>query len=113
MTGVSEPAVLRASHIKSWRSSSNLERLDPFNGLLLAAHIDALFDRGLITFEFDGRIRLSELLAQDDLNLLGITSTMRLRQVEAEHLQYLHFHHQEFRSGALVVANHSYLLPAN
>ena len=102
VTGVSEPAALRASHIKSWRSSSNLERLDPFNGLLLAAHIDALFDRGLITFEFDGRIRLSALLAQDDLNILGITSTMRLQQVGAKHLQYLHFHHKEFRSGALV-----------
>ena len=104
VTGVSEPTVLRASHIKPWRSSSNLDRLNPFNGLLLAAHIDALFDKGFITFEFDGRIRLSPLLAHEDLRLLGITPTMHLRQIGAEHREYLHFHHQEFRSGALADA---------
>lgn len=104
VTGVSEPTVLRASHIKPWRASSNVDRLNPFNGLLLAAHIDALFDKGFITFEFDGRIRLSPLLAQEDLRLLGITSTMHLRQIGAEHREYLHFHHQEFRSGALADA---------
>ena len=104
VTGVSEPTVLRASHIKSWRSSSNQERLNPFNGLLLAAHIDALFDKGLITFEFDGHIRLSPLLAQEDLRLLGITPTMHLRRIGVEHREYLHFHHQEFRSGVLADA---------
>jgi HNH endonuclease len=103
VTGVSEPAALRASHIKSWRSSSNQERLNPFNGLLLSAHIDALFDKGLITFELDGHIRLSPLLAQEDLRLLGITPTMRLRRVAVEHQEYLHFHHKEFRSGKLAV----------
>ena len=31
----------------------NKERLDPENGFLLAAHIDALFDKGLISFKSD------------------------------------------------------------
>jgi putative restriction endonuclease len=39
--------MLRASHIKPWSDCSNRERLDPLNGLLLVAHIDALFDNGL------------------------------------------------------------------
>lgn len=101
VTGISEPTVLRASHIKPWRSSSNQERLDPFNGLLLAAHIDALFDVGLISFEVDGQIRLSPLLAEEDLHLLGIQPTMRLRHVAVEHHAYLQLHHQGFRSGVL------------
>ncbi len=50
VTGCRISAVLRASHIKPWSQSNNKERLDPENGILLAAHIDALFDRGLITF---------------------------------------------------------------
>lgn len=101
VTGISEPAVLRASHIKPWRSSTNQERLDPFNGLLLAAHIDALFDAGLVTFEENGQIRLSLLLAGEDLQQLGIVPTMRLRRVAAEHKAYLRLHHEGFRSGVL------------
>lgn len=38
-----------ASHIKPWRKCSNKERLDPQNGLLLTARINALFDCGLIS----------------------------------------------------------------
>jgi HNH endonuclease len=101
VTGISEPAVLRASHIKPWRLCNNHERLDPFNGLLLAAHIDALFDKGLITFEFDGLIRFSPLLAQEDILLLGMLPTMRLRRITEEHKGYLHHHHQEFRFGVM------------
>ena len=47
VTGCSVVEVLRASHVKSWRRSSNKEQLDPQNGLLLGAHLDALFDAGL------------------------------------------------------------------
>jgi len=41
--------ILRASHIKPWRFSTNAERLDEYNGLLLLPSIDSLFDAGLIT----------------------------------------------------------------
>jgi len=98
--GVSEPAVLRASHIKPWRDASNAERLDPANGLLLAAHLDALFDAGLITFEHDGKIRVSPLLAADDIRQLGLSPTMQLCRITGEHEPYME-HHRNFvyRSG--------------
>ena len=38
-------------------STADAERLDPANGLLLAAHLDAAFDRGLMTVEEDGTLR--------------------------------------------------------
>jgi hypothetical protein len=41
--GLTTRALLRASHIKPWSQSTDSERLDPANGILLAAHIDALF----------------------------------------------------------------------
>ena len=50
LTGVSIGAVLRASHMKPWVEATDEERLDPENGLLLAANADALFDRYLISF---------------------------------------------------------------
>jgi putative restriction endonuclease len=47
ITGVDEPALLRASHAKPWKDASDSERLDVYNGLLLAAHRDTAFDEGL------------------------------------------------------------------
>lgn len=51
LTGIALPELLVASHIKPWRDSNDDERLDPANGLLLAAHADKLFDRHLMSFE--------------------------------------------------------------
>jgi hypothetical protein len=59
---VDHPELLRASHIKPWAKSSDPERLDPFNGLLLSPNLDLLFDRGLISFEDDGTLLFSSSL---------------------------------------------------
>ncbi len=56
ISGLSVPELLRASHAKPWASSTDAERLDVYNGLLLAAHLDAAFDCGLITVQVDGVI---------------------------------------------------------
>ena len=50
LTGLAVVPLLRASHIKLWSEcANNQERLDVFNGFLLAPHLDALFDGGWIT----------------------------------------------------------------
>jgi putative restriction endonuclease len=48
ITGVSNLSHLLASHCKPWRDSSNEERLNGENGLLLTPSIDHLFDRELL-----------------------------------------------------------------
>jgi putative restriction endonuclease len=61
ITGLAVPALLKASHIKPWADcASDAERLDVFNGLLLAPHLDAAFDCGLITVADDGAVVVSE-----------------------------------------------------
>jgi hypothetical protein len=73
MTGIKNPALLIASHIKPWRSCETAaQRLDGMNGLLLTPDADLLFDRGFITFEDDGKVRVSERFDQDDLRRLGL-----------------------------------------
>lgn len=55
LTGIVEPALLRASHIVPWSECvDDAERLDPMNGLLLSALWDAAFDRALVTFDDEG-----------------------------------------------------------
>ncbi|WP_448098824.1 HNH endonuclease [Luteibacter yeojuensis] len=62
VTGVTAATLLIASHIKPWRESTNAERLDGANGLMLAPHADLLFDRHLISFTDDGRLIISKRL---------------------------------------------------
>lgn len=61
-----------ASHIKPWSVSTNDERLDGDNGLLLSATYDKLFDSGLITFNEDGKISVSNVISESDLEILNI-----------------------------------------
>lgn len=73
LTGIRNPALLIASHIKPWRSCETAdERLDGTNGLLLTPDADLLFDRGFISFEDSGDVRVSPRFNQDDLRRLGL-----------------------------------------
>jgi hypothetical protein len=84
VTGVLAPQVLRASHIRPWRGATNADRLDPSNGLLLAAHLDALFDAGLISFEGDGTMLISTDLPATDRARLGLPCSLRADLTPAE-----------------------------
>jgi putative restriction endonuclease len=93
VTGVAIPEVLRASHAKPWAEcATDAERLDVFNGFLLSANLDALFDRFLISFDELGRIVIAPVLAGQDLQPLGLSPGMRLRWVDALHQRYLTLH---------------------
>ena len=67
ITGNPIPELLRASHIVPW-SSSVEDRLNPRNGLCLAATFDAAFDRGLIAFDENFRLLLSPKLKRHELD---------------------------------------------
>ena len=61
VTGNPIPDLLIASHILPW-SEFPKQRLDPQNGLCLAAHFDRAFDSGLITFREDLRLMLGSAI---------------------------------------------------
>ena len=93
VTGVGIPEVLRASHAKPWKDcATGQERLDPYNGFLLNANLDALFDKFLISFDDDGHILISPRLSMSDLEIMGITADLRLRRIDRRHLPYLAYH---------------------
>lgn len=99
VTGCSELKILRASHIKPWKSSTNQERLDPFNGLLLSPNLDAAFDKGLVTFEESGCIKISKQLTATDKKALGISSSLCLRKFSPSHAPYLRYHQENVFKG--------------
>ncbi len=89
VTGYKDATMLVASHIKPWRASSNIERLDGYNGLLLLPTLDKAFDAGLISFDETGKIMISPLLQAPEE--LGINDSMAVK-LKSEHQVYMEFH---------------------
>ena len=94
ITGVENPVHLVASHCKPWRDSTNEERLNGENGLLLTPSIDHLFDRGFLGFEDSGNLIISPVAHKPSLRRMGV-ETDRLINVgsfTAGQRQFLEFH---------------------
>jgi len=94
------PELLRASHIVPWSESSE-HRLNPRNGLCLAATFDAAFDRGLITFDDKYRLvivrRLREFESSDEIKSGFIDRegmTMTLPEKNLPDLELLRWHRE-------------------
>lgn len=100
VTGLSDSRLLRASHIRPWAAcDSDAERLDVHNGLLLAVHLDAAFDAGLITFTDDGALLAAPAFAPADRAILGIHEGMRLRRLSPSHRARLAWHRAQVFCG--------------
>ena len=97
LTGIQNPRFLIASHIKPWRvCNSARERLDGANGLLLAPHVDFLFDRGLIGFTDEGDVLVSRKLGTTELNGLGLLQACEKagRPFDQRQTEYLAYHRE-------------------
>jgi predicted restriction endonuclease len=97
VTGLTLAPALRASHAKPWADClTDAERLDVFNGFLLSANLDALFDKFLISFTDAGDLLVSPNLTVTDRHLLGLEASQSLRWTAPEHGPYLAFHRTQF-----------------
>lgn len=97
VTGLTLAPALRASHAKPWADCiTDAERLDVFNGFLLSANLDALFDKFLISFSDAGDLLVSPQLSLADRPLLGLDGSLKLRWVAPAHGPYLAFHRELF-----------------
>lgn len=95
VTGVCDKAHLRASHIKPWRESSDAEKLDGHNGLMLAPHVDHLFDRGFISFSDAGDLLVSPSLDPQLLVAWGLRVPFNVGGFSAKQRSYLAYHRGE------------------
>ena len=101
VTGLGVRELLRASHIKPWAEcETDAERLDVFNGFLLEARIDAVFDQGFVTVADDGRVVVAAELGTDARELLGLNDGRRVAWLDEQHRTYLAWHRARvFRGG--------------
>ncbi|MXW41217.1 MAG: hypothetical protein F4Z75_08795, partial [Synechococcus sp. SB0668_bin_15] len=95
LTGIKNPKLLRASHIKPWAKFEDI-RLDPDNCLLLSASWDAAFDQGLITFNQDGTLHPSRHIIEDLDKIGPYSNSISFDHVNDinKHLEYLKWHRE-------------------
>ena len=92
VTGVSDPNHLRASHIKPWSQSTDEEKLNGCNGLLLAPHIDHLFDEGFISFSDSGSVIISRQLDRQILSAWGVPEDKNVGKFNEQQMTFLTYH---------------------
>jgi hypothetical protein len=93
LCGVSDERFLIASHIKPWSHSSNQERLDVDNGLLLCPNHDSLFDKGYISFDEEGTILMSYSLDKATKVFLNINEILNINLNECQQ-EYMKWHRE-------------------
>ena len=74
-----------------WAVSTDAERLDFCNGLLLAAHLDAAFDAGLITVLAEGTVDASPALPTHAKAVLQLDAHITVN-LSPRHEAYLALH---------------------
>ena len=92
LTGITEPALLRASHIIPWAECDDQQRLDVHNGLLLSALWDAAFDKGLVSFADDGTALLGDQLSPVARQALTHTARRAIVNLSVQHRKNLARH---------------------
>jgi len=86
LTGITDPALLRASHIVPWAEcETDSLRLDVYNGFLLSSLWDAVFDSGLISFKNDGTPLVSSALSENALHALRLNELPVLKGITPAH----------------------------
>jgi hypothetical protein len=83
--------LLIASHCKPWRMCDKFDKLNINNGLLLCPDHDSLFDKGLISFNDDGSIILSDILNSKQYNLLNIKGNEKLK-LNDKQVEFIEWH---------------------
>lgn len=91
LCAVNDERFLIASHIKPWSESTNEERLDVDNGLLLCPNHDALFDKGYLSFDKDGSLLVSNEIDDTTRIFMNVNSNNRI-QVTEKKRRYLEWH---------------------
>jgi hypothetical protein len=96
ITGITNRDFLIASHIKPWANSTDKEKLDINNGLLLSPNLDRAFDKGLISFDAKGRILISRKVSQSLQKSLGISKSTSIGKLNFAQQRYMKYH-RDFR----------------
>lgn len=91
LCGIAIEAALAASYAKPWKDSTDAERMDPHNGILLCANHAALFTAGLIAFTGGGQLHIASRIPEKQHAVYGLDKTAKV-PATLEHAPYFRWH---------------------
>ncbi|SEV82913.1 HNH endonuclease [Prevotella sp. khp7] len=91
-TQIDDAKLLIASHIKPWSISEPKEKIDSNNGLLLSPLYDKLFDRGLISFDNNGMLIVSDWLSTANRKRIDFSYKVEDLHLTPKRQSYLEYH---------------------
>lgn len=100
-TDIGNPKLLLAGHIKPWGKSTNKQRLDINNGILLTPTFDKLFDKFQISFDATGMVMFSENIDLSDwVNLFPTFEEIKNVKIDINktNKEYLEYHRNKFNA---------------
>lgn len=95
LCGLRTKELLVASHIKAWSESTDSEKGDPDNVLLLCPNHDAVFDKHLITFDDDGNIQISSQLDEHERAMLNLRPSIKITMNDNMR-RYMEYHRKKW-----------------
>ena len=98
ITGMVNPALIQACHIKDWSKATDAERLDEENGIMLTHTLHKAFDEGLICFNLKGELEVSPFVSKQDAKILGVTHGQKIfKSVSKKQKEFLSWKLGRFR----------------
>ena len=91
LCGIRLDPLLNSSHSKSWKDCSDDERLNPYNGVLLCHNHDALYKKGLISFDGQGRLHISEQIPEEEYDMYRLRKGIKI-SIHPENKPYFKWH---------------------
>jgi hypothetical protein len=93
LTGILTPRLVHAAHIVPWNIAEGREKTSEHNGLMLCAHLHALFDSHLLSFDDDGRVLISPMMAENVRALVASGGSTRLKHTPSpQQVKFLERH---------------------
>lgn len=89
--------LLIATPIKPWTESSELERMDSYNYLLLLPTFDVLFRKNLISFTEEGKIIVSDLITPYERKLFQLSNTIQI-DLDSRSFVYMSYHRKKLKT---------------
>ncbi|MCM3671048.1 HNH endonuclease [Mesobacillus maritimus] len=91
LCGIDLPQLVKATHSKPWKDSTNEERVDPYNGVLLCRNHEALYDHGFITFDGQGRLHISPMISEEEYGKYELNPMTKI-ELYPENRDYFKWH---------------------
>ena len=92
------PELLRATYSKPWKDGTDVERVDPYNGVLLCCNHHALYENGLIAFDGQGRLHIAARIPEEDYEKYSIRAKMKIARTE-QNKPYFKWHKRHVFKG--------------